>query len=40
MVDDLRALRKEAAKAPPSPYRDGYLDALREAIEIAEEADE
>lgn len=37
--NELRALKREAEKAPPSQYRDGYLDALREAIEIAEEAE-
>jgi len=36
VLGELRQLRSEAELAPESEYQRGYLDALDEAIEIAE----
>lgn len=37
---ELKELLRDAEKAPKSEYQSGYLDALREAVEIAEEHEE
>lgn len=37
---ELRALLEDAQKATSSDYRAGYLDALREALEIVEAHEE
>lgn len=36
---ELKKLAMEASDAPPSQYKQGYLDALSEAQEIVEEVD-
>ena len=38
VLRDLLRVKAQAVKAPDTPYRDGYLDALEAAIEIVEEA--
>ena len=40
VLSALRRLRKQAEKAPETSYKQGYLDALDEAIEIAEEEED
>lgn len=36
VLEELKKLQDDAGQAPESAYKRGYLDALDEAIEIAE----